>query len=483
MTETAVPTITPTALAGNVDLSRVHFVGVGGTGMLPLARLCAELGSTVSGSDIKETEALGALAAMGVTVHTQHAARNVLADATAVVFTHAIDEHNPEIKAAELRDIPVVHRSTVLNQVLEGRTAIGVVGTHGKSSTAGMLATGLSRMGCAPSYVVGGELDGLASGGRLGDGELFVAEVDESDRTFFNVAVDVAVVTSIEHDHPETYADLAEHVDAYEQFVKGMRPNGIVVLNADSLGCRVLAARLCLAVDGPRLVTFGTSTSATWRISQPDSRDGRGTATLTGPAGVELKLEVSVPGVHQLHNAAAVVAAVHALGLDAAELVQELRHFDGIKRRLSPVTSAPAEVRVYDSCAHHPTEITADLAAATSLAGTGRVLAVFQPGGQARLAAFGTELGQALAGADQLVITGAAAVVPASLQELASAVTDAGGTASAVEPDRADAVAAIVEAARPGDVVVLIGTGDLVDHGAHAAAWLVKKFEQSVAAA
>jgi UDP-N-acetylmuramate--alanine ligase len=476
MTETAVPTITPTPLAGPVDLRRVHFVGIGGTGMLPLARVCAERGSRVSGSDVKESEALQALAGLGVRVHAGHAARNVPADATAVVFTHAVDEDNPEIKAAELRDIPLVHRSTVLDQVMVGRTAIGVLGTHGKSSTAGMLAKGLSRMGRAPSFVVGGELDGPASGGRLGSGGLFVAEVDESDRTLVNVEVNLAVITNIEHDHPETYANVGEHLDIYEKFVQGMRPDGIVVLSTDSAGCRELAARLSRAEDGPQLVTFGTSANATWRISEPRTGDGRGTAALTGPQGAELALTLSVPGVHQLHNATAVVAAVHALGLDVTELVRQLRHFEGVKRRLSPVGGAGAEVRVYDSYAHHPTEIAADLAAARSLAGTGRVLAVIQPGGQARLAAFGTEIGQALAAADQVVITDAVpALVPASLREVAAAVTSAGGVVAAIEPDRADAAAAVAEVARPGDVVVLIGTGDLADHGTHVTAELANK--------
>ncbi|MFD7769850.1 UDP-N-acetylmuramate--L-alanine ligase [Streptomyces sp. NPDC059787] len=469
MAETAVPRIVPSLEVGaQVDLSRVHFVGIGGMGMLPLARVCAERGFTVTGSDLRSSAGTEMLAACcGVTVHIGHAAAQLPADATAVVFTHAVAADNPEIEAAVERGIPVVHRSMALQAVMEGKTTVGVLGTHGKTSTAGMLAVGLTGIGQDPTYVVGGDLHGsAASGGRAGLGDILVAEVDESDRTHLGLSVDIAVITDIGHDHPENYAGVEDHVDAYAEFVGGMGSNGVLVLNADSPACRELAARLHTTGTGPRLVTFGRTPNATWRLTDVEWEGGGGTATLHGPGGRVLDLRLPLPGVHQLMNAAAVVAASDALNQDIDLLVKKLAGFGGVARRMS-LRGEAAGVRVYDSYAHHPTEITADLAAAHALTGgRSRVLAVFQPAGQARLDAFGADFALALAGADEVVLTDSASGVrEASLRELSVMVSSVDSGDAPVERDRAAAVTVAAAAARPGDVVMLIGTGDLVEYG------------------
>ncbi|MGP4051675.1 UDP-N-acetylmuramate--L-alanine ligase [Streptomyces sp. 2A115] len=467
MAETAVPKITPSVSTGlPVDLSRAYFVGIGGMGMLPVARVCAERGFTVSGSDARTSEGLEVLAGLGVTVHTGHAEAQVPVDASAVVFTHAVGEDNAEIREARRRGMPVVHRSAALNALMADRTAIGVLGTHGKSSTAGMLAFALSRMGQSPSYMVGADLEGPASGGRAGGSGFFVAEIDESDRTHIGMVLNVAVLTNVTHDHPENYAAQIDHVDAYEACVRGIRPGGTLVLNGDSPGCRELASRLVMAGDGPRMVTFGVSASADWRLADVVSAGGRSTAVLCGPGWLEFELAVRVPGVHQLLNAAGALAALHVLGQDCDVAVEQLGSFEGVRRRMTSAGEA-AGVRVYDSYAHHPDEVTADLAAARTLVGgQGRVLAVFQPSGEVRLDAFGAEFGTALAGCDEVVLTGSArGVRERSLQALSGFVREAGGTVRAVEMARAEAVVWAADAARPGDVVVLIGTGDLIESG------------------
>ncbi|MFD3945970.1 UDP-N-acetylmuramate--L-alanine ligase [Streptomyces sp. NPDC058579] len=456
--ETAVPTIAPTVLDAAPDLSRVHFVGVGGTGMLPLARVLAEQGLAVSGSDICTSAALDELGRSGVTVNCGHQAGNVPQGATAVVFTHAVAAGNPEVQEARRRGIPLVHRSTALNAAMAGRTSVGVLGTHGKTSTAGMLAVVLARMGQDPSYVVGGELHGPASGGRNAAGRYFVAEVDESDRTHLNVAVDLAVVTDVDHDHPENYADLAAHIDAYESFALGMRSEGTLVVNADSPAAQELVRRLTGARGDLRLVTVGFRADAQWRVGQVRTMGTRSTARLTGPRGAAYELALVVPGTHQLANAACAVAMADALGLDAAAFVAELGCFDGVQRRMTPAGSVGA-VRVYDSYAHHPTEIRADLAAAQSPAGVGKVVVVFQPAGAARHHAFGDGFAEALAGADVLVLTGTGRGADEQLPE--ELVTHA----AVVETDRAQAVLSALAITEPGDVVVLMGTGDLADHG------------------
>lgn len=469
MAETAVPRITPdVSAAGPVDLARVHFVGIAGTGMLPVARVCAEQGFTVSGSDARPTAGLAKLACLGVDLCIGHASTNVPEDATAVVFTHAVSEHNPEIVEARRRGIPLVHRSTVLSTLMAGRhTPVAVMGTHGKSSTSGMLAVALARMEQSPSFVVGADIDGPGSGGRAGEGGFFVAEVDESDRSHIGAHMRVAVITNIAHDHPENYSAEADHVDAYERCVRiGLHEDGVVLLNADSAGCRELASRFAMAEGGPRVVSFGTSSSADWRLTDTATAGGRSTAVLRGPHGQEFNLVLRVPGVHQLLNAAAAIGALHAVGQDCEFAVEQLAYFDGVARRMTPAGEA-AGVRVFDSYAHHPNEVRADLAAARSLVEPGRqVIAVFQPSDQSRLDSFGAGFGTALAACDQVVLTDSTSGVTSSaLESIAAHVAAAGGHVLHTEQDRAKAATRAAAAAGPGDVVVLMGSGDLVDSG------------------
>ncbi|MER7568927.1 Mur ligase domain-containing protein [Streptomyces sp. NPDC097941] len=466
MAETAVPKIVPSVSAGEpVDLTRPHFVGIGGAGMLPVARVCAERGFAVSGSDVRASEQVENLARLGVSVRTGHAAEHLPADATALVFTHAIAPDNPEILAARLRGVPVVHRSAALSVLMAGHKAVGVLGTHGKSSTAGMLAVTLSRMGQNPSYMVGADLEEPGSGGRAGgESGLFVAEIDESDRTLLGVGVDVAVVTNIGYDHPENYARPADYVDVFEQFVRGLGPDGIVVLNADSPGCRELESRL-RGGDGPQVVTFGESPSANWRLTQLASAGGRSSALLHGPHGREFYLGLRIPGVHQLLNAAAAMAALDALGQDLDLATEQLGYFDGVQRRMTSA-GMMAAVRIFDSYAHHPDEVAADVKTARGLAGEGRVITVFRPTGQARLDAFGGQFATALAGSDAVVLVGdAGSISEASLGELSVSISQAGGSALAVETTREAAVACAADEAQHGDVVVLMGTGDLSECG------------------
>ncbi|MFG2022314.1 UDP-N-acetylmuramate--L-alanine ligase [Streptomyces sp. NPDC048825] len=466
MAETAVPKIVPSVSTGEpVDLTRPHFIGIAGTGMLPVARVCAERGFAVSGSDVRASEQVEELARLGVTVHTGHAAEQLPTDATAAVFTHAIAPDNPEILAARERGVPVVHRSAALSALMTGHRAVGVLGTHGKSSTAGMLAVTLSRMGQSPSYMVGADLEGPGSGGRAGgESGLFVAEIDESDRTLLGVGVEVAVVTNIGYDHPENYADAAEYVDVFEKFVRGLGPDGIVVLNADSPGCRELESRLRGGV-GPQVVTFGESPSANWRLTQLASAGGRSSALLRGPQGREFFLGLRILGVHQLLNAAAAMAALDVLGQDLDMAMEQLGYFDGVQRRMTSA-GMMAAVRIFDSYAHHPDEVAADLRAARSLAGEARVITVFRPTGQARLDTFGGEFGTALADSDAVVLVGDAdSISEASLGELSVSISQAGGSVLAVETARETAVAWAAGEARHGDVVVLMGTGNLSECG------------------
>ncbi|OCC13995.1 UDP-N-acetylmuramate--L-alanine ligase [Streptomyces sp. PTY087I2] len=464
--ETAVPTITPDATGELSDLRRLHFIGIGGAGMQSVARVCAERGYSVSGSDARPSARLESLARVGAQVVIGHRPENVPADATAVVFTHAIGDDNSEVAQARRLGIPVVHRSLVLNTLMARNTSVAVMGTHGKSSTAAILAFTLARLGQDPSYMVGADLEGPGSGGHAGRGELFVAEVDESDRTHIGTRMDVAVVTNIAYDHVENYADPAEYIAGFEQCVRaGMTKNGTLILNADSAGCRELAARLERSGNGPKAVMVGTADDADWRLTMAVTSGGRSRAVLSGPDGTMAELVLRVSGVHQLTNAAAATVALHVLGQDLDQAVEQLRYFDGVQRRLTPAGET-AGVRVLDSFAHHPDEVRADLAAASSLlAQGGRVIAVFQPSGARRLDAFGGDFAVALSASDLTVLTDSTRGLPAdALEVLSTQVSDAGGSARQV-PDRAEAAVYAAEAARPGDVIVLMGAGDIVETG------------------
>ncbi|MFD7939020.1 UDP-N-acetylmuramate--L-alanine ligase [Streptomyces sp. NPDC059755] len=470
MVETAVPRIAEDRPANRlVDLSRAHFIGIGGNGMLPVARVCAERGFAVSGSDHRISAGLKELARLGVCMHTGHAAEHVPADATAVVFTHAVGEDNLEILEARRLGIPVMHRSTALDSLMAAHSApVAVMGTHGKSSTSGMLAFALARMGQSPSYVIGADLGAPCSGGHAGAANgVFVAEVDESDHTHIGMSMRVAVITNIGFDHPENYSEEDDHVNVYEECVRvGLHEAGTLVLDADSSGARQLAARLALAGDGPRVVTFGTSASADWRLVDMASEGGRSTAVLRGPGGREFDLALLVPGIHQLHNAAAVIATLDTLGQDCDQGVEQLLYFDGVQRRMT-LAAEMAGVLVYDSYAHHPDEVSADLAAARSLVGQGgRVITVFQPSCKSRLSWFDIDFAKALAGCDEVVLTDSTDGVSRAMLEVLSARTvEAGGSARHVVLDRAVAAEQAAQLARPGDVVVLMGPGDIVGSG------------------
>ncbi|RPE39076.1 UDP-N-acetylmuramate--alanine ligase [Streptomyces sp. Ag109_O5-1] len=467
MAETAVPKIESDALEGLLDLTRAHFVGIGGLGMLPVARVCAERGYTVSGSDVKEPAGLAALGELGAQLFTDHRAGNLPSDATALVFANAVRADNPEIARAKELGIPVVHRSLALNSLMSGHTSIAVMGTHGKSSTSAMLAFALDRLGRSPSHVVGADLDGPGSGGRAGSGGFFVAEVDESDRSHIGMQMSVAVITNIAYDHPETYAEEMDHVDAYEECVRtGLAAGGTLVLNTDSAGCRELASRLAMAGDGPRVVTFGTSSSADWRLTNMADEEGHTTATLTGPNGLELDLGLRVLGIHQLLNAAAAVAALHALGQEVDRAAEQLVDFQEARRRMTPAGEA-AGVRIYDSFAHHPDEVTADLAAAHTLVRDGgRVVVVFQPTDDTRLSVFGDAFGRALAGCAEAVVTDSSRGIPVEALELLSArIVQASGISVDVVVERDKAMVYAAHAARPGDVIVLMGVGDVAEAG------------------
>ncbi|RZU34884.1 UDP-N-acetylmuramate--L-alanine ligase [Streptomyces sp. BK022] len=447
-----------------IAMDRPHFIGIGGAGMSGIAKILAQRGARVAGSDAKESATAEALRAHGATVHIGHAAGHLADDASCVVVSSAIRQDNPELARAAELGIPVVHRSDALAALMEGLRPIAVAGTHGKTTTTSMLAVSLTELGARPSYAIGGDLDAPGSNALHGEGEIFVAEADESDRSFHKYAPEVAIVLNVELDHHANYASMDEIYESFETFAGKIVPGGTLVISADHEGARELTRR----VTGVKTVTYGEAEDADVRVLKivPQGLRSRVTVLMDGS---ELTFAVSVPGRHYALNAVAALAAGVALGLPADELAPALAAYTGVKRRLQ-LKGEEAGVQVIDSYAHHPTEMTADLEAMRGAAGDERrILVVFQPHLFSRTQELGKEMGQALALADASVVLDIYPAredpIPGITSALIIEAARAAGADVTAVHDKADIPEVVAGMAKPGDLVLTMGAGDVTDLG------------------
>ncbi len=443
---------------------RVHLIGVGGAGMSAIAALLAARGLPVSGSDQRSSALLEDLARAGVRVVVGHDADHV-AGADVVVVSSAIRPTNPEYAAAVARGVPVVHRSVALAALMAGRRAVAVAGAHGKSTTSAMLATALRSAGFDPDFAIGatvppppGAPRGWAvGGGHAGDGDLFVAEADESDGSFLAYRPLIAVVTNVEPDHLDHYGDAAAFEAAFAQFAGRIRPGGHLVACADDAGSARLAATARQA--GTAVVTYGTDAGDVRLAWTPAGAAGR--VRVTGAMG-EVDLEVPFPGVHNARNAVGAWCAAVLLGADPFLAAGGIADFVGTGRRFEDRGAAHG-VRVVDDYAHHPTEVAALLRAARPVA-AGRVLVLFQPHLYSRTARFAREFAEALALADEVVVTDVYAAREDPVTGVSGAlITDLMGDVGRFVADRHEAARAVGVAARPGDLVLTVGAGDVTE--------------------
>ncbi|MFJ8058923.1 UDP-N-acetylmuramate--L-alanine ligase [Streptomyces sp. NPDC096142] len=446
-------------------MDRPHFIGIGGAGMSGIAKILAQRGAKVAGSDAKDSATADALRALGATVHIGHAAEHLADDATCVVVSSAIRADNPELARAAELGIPVVHRSDALARLMDGLRPIAVAGTHGKTTTTSMLAVSLSALGLDPSYAIGGDLDAPGSNALHGDGEIFVAEADESDRSFHKYAPEVAIVLNVELDHHANYASMEEIYESFQTFADRITEGGTLVISADHEGARELTRRV--ASDALRTVTYGEAEDADVRILSVVAQGLKSEVTAL-LAGEELTFTVSVPGRHYASNAVAALAAGVALGIPAADLAPALAAYTGVKRRLQ-LKGEAAGVQVIDSYAHHPTEMTADLEAMRAAASTSRLLVVFQPHLFSRTQELGKEMGQSLALADASLVLDIYPAredpIPGVTSDLIIEAARAAGADVTPVHDRADVPEAVAGMAKPGDLVLTMGAGDVTDLG------------------
>jgi len=440
--------------SGSVPES-VHLVGIGGAGMSGIARILAQRGHRVSGSDLLEGRAVISLRALGVRVDLGHDAEHV-AGAGAVVISSAIPASNPEVVAAVERGIPVVPRAQMLASILSKDRSVLVAGTHGKTTTTAMTVVALHAAGIDPTFAIGGELNEAGTNAHAGADAFAVAEADESDRSFLAYEPDVAIITNLELDHPEVYRDLEDVVETFAAFLGRLRPGGHAVVCIDDPGVRLLLER----IDRP-VVTYGTSPDADVRIV---ARDGDPSVQI---GGRRLPLTLSVPGDHNLLNAAAALAAAQLLGADVEAAAEGLQRFRGTARRFQHLGEA-AGVTVVDDYAHHPTELRATLAAARST-GAGRIVCVVQPHRYSRTAVLGEELGRASAAADVVIVTevyGAGETpVPGVNGLMVARAAEAAGAVVRFEPHLGAVPALLAEEVRSGDLVLITGAGDVSQVG------------------
>ncbi|MFJ5224955.1 UDP-N-acetylmuramate--L-alanine ligase [Streptomyces sp. NPDC088400] len=479
-------------------LERPHFIGIGGAGMSGIAKILAQRGAKVAGSDAKESETAQALRALGATVHIGHAAGHLADDASCVVVSSAIRADNPELARAAELSVPVVHRSDALASLMGGLRSIAVAGTHGKTTTTSMLAVALTELGLDPSYAIGGDLAGPGTNARHGEGEIFVAEADESDRSFQKYDPEVAIVLNVELDHHANYASMDEIYESFETFTGKIVPGGTLVIAADQPGAVELASRVRELSTGEdarasaedthdtgedahasgggtresssplKIVTYGEAETADVRVHKVTARGLTSEVTVI-LNGKYLTFTVSVPGRHYAHNAVAALAAGVALGIPAHNLASALGKYTGVKRRLQ-LKGEAAGVQVIDSYAHHPTEMAADLEAMRAAAAPGsRLLVVFQPHLFSRTQELSTEMGQALALADASLVLDIYPAREDPIPGVTSAlITDAaeaaGATVTAIH-DKGAVPGAVAGMAGPGDLVLTMGAGDVTDLG------------------
>ena len=437
----------------------VHFVGVGGIGMSGIAELLANLGYTVSGSDEKRSVVTERLATLGIRVAIGHGAANV-GDADVVVISSAVRPTNAEVVEAIARQIPVIPRAEMLAELMRLRFSIAVAGAHGKTTTTSMIALVLERAGLDPTAVIGGRLSAFGSNARLGNGELMVAEADESDRSFLKLFPTIAVITNIDHEHLENYGGYDDLKQAFVDFANKVPFYGAVVACVDDRDVASIVPKMTR-----RVRTYGLDhASADFSASHVQLAPFGASATVkVAGSGVTGRIVLSVPGRHNLQNALAAVAVGTELGLSLDRIAEGLGAFPGAERRFE-VRGEPKGILIIDDYGHHPTEIAAVMAAARTLGR--RILVAFQPHRYTRTAQLMAAFGPALASADQIVLTD---IYPAGEDPIAGVTIDALAAAirrnvtAPIQVARTldDVVSAVTRLARPGDVVITLGAGSI----------------------
>jgi UDP-N-acetylmuramate--alanine ligase len=453
------------ALFNPTDKRTVHFMGIGGAGMSALALIARRRGVTVSGCDVDPSGAAD-LSALGVMVSQGHDGAH-LAGARAVVVTAAVPPGHPELQRARELGLLIVPRKVALAELIQGARAVGIAGTHGKTTTTVMTTEALAAAGLDPTGIAGGRVSTWGGNARVAGDELFVVEADEFDQAFLTLYPTVAVVNNVEPDHLECYGTMDALENAFVEFAGRAR---IAIACADDPGARKVAERV-----GKTVRTFGLAGDADIGITDVVQRADRTEAKIIWHDGRSVALRLQVPGLHNLRNAVAALSVADALGAPLEPAAEALGEFAGVGRRFERLGEFSG-VAVVDDYAHHPSELAATLSAARQAFPGRRLVAVFQPHLYSRTAAHGQAMGEALAAADLVIVT---EIYPAREQpidgvsgrQVADAAVRAGADAH-FEPTRAEVGKTVYRALKPGDVVLTLGAGDITRVAPELIRWL-----------
>jgi len=453
-------------------VKRIHFVGIGGSGMSGIAEVLANQGYEVSGSDLGESATTRRLAARGIRIAIGHDAQNV-AVADAVVVSTAVREDNPEVVSARERQIPVVPRAQMLAELMRIKQGIAIAGTHGKTTTTSLVASCLAEGGLDPTFVIGGRLNSAGANARLGSGEFLVAEADESDASFLFLSPVVSVVTNIDADHMETYGhDFGRLKQAFVDFLHRLPFYGVAVVCGDDANVREIMPRVA-----KQIVTYGIDSEVNFRAEDMVAEAGgtmRFTCVRTTGKGNDqterLPIVLNLPGRHNVLNALAAIAVATEVGVGDTAIIKALAEFRGVGRRFQQhgeiACPAGGSFTLVDDYGHHPVEMAATLAAARGAFPGRRLVLAFQPHRYTRTRDCFEDFVKVLGGVDALLLgevyaAGEAPIVAADGRTLVRALRVAGKVEPVFVEDIAAMPAAILAAVRDGDVVITMGAGSI----------------------
>lgn len=441
---------------GNIT---VHMVGIGGISMSGLAEILMHRGVKVTGSDIRESEITGRLKEMGAEIFLAHDASNVR-NQDLVVYSAAISQDNPELAEARRKGIPLMERAELLGAIMDHyRNCVAVSGTHGKTTTTSMISQVMLEAGLDPTVHVGGMLDAIGGNTRIGNSSWFVAEACEYKDSFLKFRPTLAVVLNIDADHLDYFRDIDHIRSSFGAFLANVREQGTIVLNYDDPQTRLLSRSLTRPY-----VSYGVnSTDADWTCDDISFENGYASFAIFHRKSYWGRIKLLVPGLHNVSNALACVAACHSLGIPQAAIIKGLEGYRGTHRRLED-KGMKNGIRVMDDYAHHPTEIQATLSAARALA-KGHLICVFQPHTYTRSYELLDDFSRSFALADTVVVTDIYAAREKDNGLINSRMITEGinrNTGNAVYvSDFSDIVRFLKENARAGDLVLTMGAGDV----------------------
>ena len=438
----------------------VHMVGIGGIGMSSIAEVLLSRGYAVSGSDLSSSEVTDHLQQLGAKIFEGHQARHV-SDADVVVYSSAVDAHsNPETLEAERRHIPIIKRADMLGELMRTKYGVAIAGTHGKTTTTTMAGLVVSRGGFDPTIIVGGKVAVFGSNAVAGEGDIIVIEADEYDRAFLRLTPSIAVITSIDEEHLDIYRDLGDIKDSFVQFANSIPFFGSAIVCVDDEHVESIIARI-----DRRVVTYGLSSNAVVRAENIEQIGFQSAFDVTVAGQTIGRVELRVPGIHNLENALAAIAVGLELDIPMPTIVDALHDFTGVERRFE-ILSTANDIIVVDDYAHHPAEVVATLGTASRVWPERRIVAAFQPHLYSRTRDLEDEFARAFPDADVVMVTD---VYPArekpiegvSGRRLVERASDAGHEDVSFVQNVKDLPAALLERVRPGDAVILMGAGDI----------------------